>query len=780
MKYLFVLLFIYSAFEVKAQEMTQKIRGVVTDQSSKEPLFGVNIYVENSNPPQGAVSDMDGNFSINNVALGRVSLVVSSMGYNTVRIPDIVVSSAKEVVLNIEIEEMVKKLDEVVIKAKQTEGESINKMATLSVQSFSMEQAGRYAGGMDDPARMASSYAGVASGLGSNAIVVRGNAPKGLLWRLEGVEITNPSHFADMVAFGGGGVSSLSGMVLSTTDFFTGAFPAEYGNAVSGVFDLRMRSGNNEQHEHAFQIGTNGLEFASEGPFCKSKKSSYLFNYRYSTLALLSPILPPEAGKISYQDLSFKNNFILNNAGILSFWGLASIDHQLKKAFNDSLDWESDIDRKRNDYSTAMTAFGLSHKITVSKKAYLSSTLAFTGTTIQLKEDSLNNLLSLLPSQKVAYNTANFVFSQFYNHKFNARHTNKTGFVVTQKNYDIEMKKINADNNQLVEFSNENGQTYLLQAFTQSQFKPVQNVILNIGLHSQWFLLNDNYSIEPRAGIRWNFNEKQSISLAYGLHSRLEMLNYYLSKKTIASGAIVQPNKNMDFSKSHHFVMSYNYMFNNNLSLKIEPYYQYLYDIPVIDHSYFSLINLESDWFFNDSLINKGKATNIGVDFTLEKYLSKGWYGLSTLSLFDSKYKGGDNTWRDTRFDKGYVVNVLLGKEWNTGRQKEDLISFNGKISCFGGDRLHPVNEEATMANKELVYDYLNAFEEKKPDSQIISFSINYRNNKEKYSGVWSLQIINILGQKEFEGYTYNRQTNQIDKEQDPFIIPSLSYRIEF
>jgi len=242
------------------------------------------------------------------------------LGFEPVVISEIAVGSGKEVVVNAGLKESQVELEEVVIKAKTDKKQAMNSMAIISSRQINMEEARRYAGAFDDPARLASSYAGVAAGnMNSNGIVVRGNAPKGVLWRLEGLEIANPSHFANLTTFGGGGISSLSAQMIDNSDFYTAAFPAEFGNALSGVFDLKMRSGNRDKREHAFQAGITGLDFSSEGPFKKGQPATYLFNYRYSMFGLIKPILPDNAGLITYQDVAFKTDFPTRNSGVFQF-----------------------------------------------------------------------------------------------------------------------------------------------------------------------------------------------------------------------------------------------------------------------------------------------------------------------------------------------------------------------------------------------------------------------------------------------------------------------------
>jgi hypothetical protein len=245
-----------------------------------------------------------------------------------------------------------------------------------------------------------------------------------------------------------------------------------------------------------------------------------------------------------------------------------------------------------------------------------------------------------------------------------------------------------------------------------------------------------------------------------------------------SNNGFTEPNKNLDFSKAHHIVVGYDWKINENMHLRIEPYYQYLYNIPVIPNSSFSLINLDKDWFITDSLVNKGKGTNIGIDITFERFLQQGYYYLITASVFDSKYKGGDGIEHDSRYNKHYVFNVLGGKEWTF--HYRNLLSINGKLTFMGGNRISPLDEQASLLKKEAVYDETHAFADSKPQVWYADFTINYKINRKGHSSIWSLKIINALGMKEYAGYRYNYKTGMMEQEAEAIVVPNVSYRIDF
>lgn len=772
-----VLLLLFFAFsESFAQQPTQTIRGNVIDNASNAPLPYVNVILANSK--FGTTTDSLGNFILRNVSVGRYTIQVSMISYEPYVLKEVQVSSGKEVFLNISLKENIEALAEVVVKPKVNKEQPINSLASVSAKMLSIEEAKRYAGGFDDPARLVSSFAGVSSNVSNNAIVVRGNSPQSLQWKMEGVEIPNPNHFADLSTFGGGGLTALSSQLLANSDFFSGAMPAEYNNALSGVFDIFMRNGNNQKPEHTFQLGLLGIDVSSEGPFKKNGKSSYLFNYRYSTLALLEPLMPDNADGTTYQDLSFKLNFPTKKAGTFSIWGIGLIDGSDAKAKTNISEWKYDSDKETQDAKQYMGAAGISHKIILNHKQFVKSTLATTINGIDFWTERMNNNSELVPKNKINNRNYSFVLSSFINTKFNTKHINKTGFVATGMMYNISLKNTLPIGTPLQTIVNENGFSTLISAYSNSTINFSKYLTMNVGVNGQYFTLNKHYTIEPRIGIKYQFKDNQTFSLAYGLHSRLERLNYYFIKNSKYGDEAV--NKNLDFTKSHHLVLGYDISLSEVAHLKIEIYYQRLLNAPVIADSSFSMINQQNDWFFDKKLQSTGSGENYGVDITLEKYLSRGYYYMITNSVFNSKYRGGDNIWRDTRYNRNFNFNFLIGKEWQMGTSNQNVLSLNARFSYQGGERYSPINQTASATENDAVFDETRAFSKQFPPAFTSHFTASYKINKKKSSHEIALKIINTTMYKEFTGFEYNYQTHIVDECREAIFIPNLSYKIEF
>ncbi|MCO6477543.1 MAG: TonB-dependent receptor, partial [Phaeodactylibacter sp.] len=244
-----ILLFAIACAPASWGQAFQTIKGAVVDQQSEIPVIGAAVELLSVGPPRGAVTDIDGRFSIAEVPVGRHTVRVSYLGYSPVTIPNVLVTAGKETVLNLSLEESVVQMNEVVVNGRVEKGKANNEMATISTRSFNLEEVTRFSGGRNDVARLAGNFAGVATADDSrNDIVIRGNSPTGVLWRLEGIPIPNPNHFATLGTTGGP-VSALNPNLLATSDFLTSAFPAEYGNALAGVFDIGFRSGNRDNYE---------------------------------------------------------------------------------------------------------------------------------------------------------------------------------------------------------------------------------------------------------------------------------------------------------------------------------------------------------------------------------------------------------------------------------------------------------------------------------------------------------------------------------------------------
>lgn len=754
-----------------AQRFTQIIKGQVIDAESRQPLVGASIVVVSVQPLLGAQTDANGFFKMMGVPVGRHTLKISFLGYENGLIQELVVGAGKEIDLTIRLTESLQQLETVTVKAAPQNGAALNEMATVSARSFSVEQVKRYAAAINDPARMALTYAGVANNNEqSNALIIRGNSPKGVLWRMEGVEIPNPNHFAEEGATGGG-ISALSVNMLSNSDFFTGAFPAEYGNATSGVFDLKLRKGNHEKREYSVQVGVLGADVAAEGPFKRSGKSSYLINYRYSTLEMIKRAGIEIIGDAApdFQDGAFKFFFPTSQNSTLSLWGMGGLSRQIRRRTTQNDAFHSD-----------RAVVGLNYTHFLSTQSYLDATVSWSANRqtydatrlqqIYLREENFTNQAYRLSLQ--------------WNHKVNARHSIRIGLIMSHLKFVLLNQTI--DGPRLSTTVNQRGETALIQAYGQWKFRVSPTVSLTSGIHTTRLGIAGQASIEPRGGIRLNLSSRHALTGGIGVHSRIEALSTYFAQVKTINGRVTQANKNLDLMKSTHFVLGYEFRPREDWRWQVETYYQHHFDV-AIGTAYAktpflrteSMLNL-MDGYITDSLVSTGTGRNYGVDFTLEKFLTKGFYFILTSSLYQAKYTARDGIERNSRFNGNFVQNILLGKEWKMGKTKTNTLAVNLRSLWAGGNRYVPIDLAQSQKRNTAVRVYERSYEEQLPNYFRLDTRISFTKNRQKTTSTLSLDVQNVFNRLNLYQPFYDTATKSLQFDTQLGLVPILNWRIEF
>lgn len=767
---------VYAAQQALRPMPTQTIRGQVIDEASRQPIPYASISLPDK-PRIGVAADSLGRFTLPPLPVGRYAIRASYMGYEPRIVDEIVLTSAKEVDLTVSLKENVFQLKEVTICPKGSKQNTVNPMALTGGRMLSVEEAQRFAGGFDDPARLVSSFAGVAGNVSSNAISVRGNSPQFSQWRIEGIEIPNPTHYPDITGLGGGLLTGLSTHTLDNSDFFNSAFPAEYSNALAGVFDMSLRTGNSQHYEHSFQIGTWGIDLASEGPISRKNQSSYLVNYRYSYSGLMDAISGADEG-LDYQDLTFKLNFPTKRAGTFSIWGIGIFDKVLQKSKEERSQWEYISDRQQNDNRFGKAVLALGHQLPLKGDAYLKTTLALTHSNVRGIVDQMDTKGEFHRMADVKNSNTDVVLSSYLNKKLSGRHTNRTGITLTRLSYGVDLQSSEHAGvyEPMKQMAKGSGNDLATSAFTQSVFNIHAKLDASVGLTGQFFTLNRHWNLEPRASLKWKLPHQQSLALAYGWHSTRGRLDYYYIKTPETGEELV--NKNLDFSKAHHLSLSYAVRLSESTRLKAEPYYQSLYDIPVDPNSPFSVLNYNG-YVLNKRLVNEGKGRNYGIDLTVERHLSEGWYALFSGSLFKSEYRGSDKVWRNTRMDRRFIVNALAGKEWMVGRRKKNVFSANLRLSYQGGDCYTPIDLEKSQENQGIQVDESRAYSLRLPSAFTSDLTLRYRVNKKRVSHEVALMLLNMNGFKQTY-YTFNLLTNTVEKKREAPMIFGISWKIYF
>jgi hypothetical protein len=760
---------------------TQTIRGSVVDQAVQTPIPGATVVLLSADPTRGTMTEADGSFRLTNVPVGRQTLKISFVGYKEALLANVVVDAGKELVLTIALEETVGQLAEVVVRPTLEKDKPLNELSTVSARTFSVEETQRFAAAVNDPARMATAYAGVVGANdGNNMIVIRGNTPNGLLWRMEGVEIPNPNHFGG-VGMASGGISILSAQLLANSDFLTGAFAAEYGNALSGVFDLRLRRGNNQRAERTVQTGALGLDVSAEGPFKKGYKGSYLFNYRYSTLGLLSRAgLNVGPGQTIFQDLSFNVYLPTNRLGTFTLFGFGGLSSQSIDAKRDSTAWTDEFDRYDNRYTANTGAAGLTHALNIGPRTYLKTVALLSG----FENRSRTNWLppTYVPELRgeEGYVIRKGILSTMLTHKLNAQHTLRAGLIGTQIGYDLSRNAWDAEQRRLIRTVGvPNQRTHTLQAFAQWNYRPTEALTVNAGLHYLRLALNGTDALEPRAAVRWAFGVGQALSLGYGLHSQTQNPATLFASRPGNDLGTLPANQSLGFTRAHHLVLGYDRRLTDYLRLKVETYYQSLFNIPVAADtaSSFALIN-DLDGFYSFPLTSTGRGRNYGLELTLEQFLHNGLYLLLSSSLYRSEYRSPDQIWRRSRFDGGHATSFLAGKELELNDR--NTLGINIKLTYTGGFRETPVDVATSRERAETVrFDEL-AYTNKLPDYFRTDVRFSWKKNRPRSTRTLSLDIQNVTNRQNVFGTSFDPQTGDTRTFYQVGLLPVLSYKVAF
>lgn len=775
-----------SRASAQSDSIVQTLRGTIVDAVTSSPLAGITVRVVGSDSTKrGGYTDTRGRFRVSRLPVGRYTLTALGVGREPLVIDNVLVTSGKEVVLSLTMNESYISSKEVTVVSSRDEDVMItnSEMATVSARAFNVEDTKRYAGALGDPSRMAQNFAGVVGANDSrNDIVVRGNSPAGMLWQMEGMNIPNPNHFA-ATGTTGGPVSMLNNNLLAKSDFFTSAFPANYGNAISGAFDLRMRDGNNEKWEYTAMMGFNGLEAGVEGPL--GNGGSFVANYRYSTLALFS-LIGLDAGTggavPQYEDLNARVVYPVGDAAKLTLFATAGrsninflaqdIDTTKKNFYGDP---NQDLRVKYGSFWS-----GLRYDQLFGESTSMSLTLGASGAREGATIDTLD-WVSRIASRNtnVAADVITASAVGQIRHKFSGATTLIGGFLVDHQNHSIAVRdRIGTPNE--ADRRRFDTTALLTQVYASLRHRITERFLATAGVHLQQYTLGDAIAVGPRLGLQYSLTDELTLSAGYGLHAQSQPVTTY-SLLTVENGVTRATNADLGFTKAHHIVAGADWVPVSNLRFKIEGYQQSIFDVPVtIQPSSYSALNGGTDFAPDnqDSLVNNGSGRNIGLEFTGERFFADNWYALATVSIFDSKYTGSDGVERNTAFNTGYAANVLLGKEWPVGGGVTLISSV--RAGFVGGRYLTPLDQQASQAAGQAVYDESRAFSERQTPYFRADVRVGYRWELGWSTMELTVDVQNVTNNQNIFLQRYNPRTNTIATEyqQGFFVVPTFRWTL--
>ncbi len=783
MKIVILLIFIVLTTASYSQSH-QNVRGIITESFTEKPIEGVivKLLIDDISIKE-TISNEKGEFEFNNVKLGHYDIWFNHLGYKSFIQPEVGVSMSKETIIEVIMEPLPKQLKTVEVKPEKERGTPINEMATTSVFSIHPNDAKRIAGGLNDPIRVAGTLPGVtsATGFSANFISIRGNSPRGLKYYMDGIELPNPTHFA-RIGSAGGTFTIFNLDLLDKSDFYTGAFPAQFANSIGGVFDVRFRSGNTQKHEFNIQVGTLGANFGAEGPLSKKHKASYIFNYRYATVSLgrvSNPSTP------TYQDLNFNISLPLKNNAKLHFFAISGISNRTRAGIMDSTKWKESLDRTTLYLASTTATLGTTYKKYINSNNVFNMSIIGAYTKQADNKDYILNDYSILHQRINEYTSMPLSASMILKHKFGIRHKNITGVSFTSTQHQWLAEKYSfIDSTQYI-LMNGNGRSNLFKAYTQSKIAVNENFDIIAGIHYLIYDVNNQQSFEPRLSLNYKINDHHSITSSFGKHSQIDNYATYLYQIKNGFNETIYPNKNLDFIRAYHYVLGYKGKVFTNHLLRVEVYYQDLYNVPV-DTGSFSVINLRELQEIR-MLTNNGTGKNYGLDFGFERYTDNGLYYIFNSSVYRSFYTGGDGITRSTAYDNMFNLRFIVGKEYKLkvsiskkNIEKFRSFSWNSNLNVLGGQPYTPLDLTISKIQQETVYNENLAFSQRGKTLVFLDFNFSYTINKKGRKTVWAVQIKNLFSNGQAIFREYDTVSDKEIEIKSTAFFPNIYYRLEF
>ncbi len=734
-----------------SQTVQQTLRGTILDVETYRPISNAQLAI--ASIVDNITTDIAGKYRIDAIPIGRHQLQVSAEGYKTLNVP-ILVETGRELILEIVLHPSTSAIDTIMVKATRLEATS-----PLSTHSITIEETLRLPATFYDPARMMANHAGViAMNDQANHISVRGNSPNHLSWRLEGLEIVNPNHTAnagtitDLPTFNGGGVNMLSAQMLGDSRFYKGNFPTQDGNVIGGMLDMRLRKGNDERHEFIGQIGLIGIDVAAEGPISKKSRASYLANYRYSTLGLLSNLgvdLGDEA--INFQDAAVHLSLPTQNQGNFTLFGIWGKSSNVFEGQRDSSLWTEQKAMFDINFQSNMLIVGGTHGIAVGQQGYWKTSVAHSqaDNTRSIRDFVGIGNINELKQQKTALRTE-------YSTRFDAKNRLKLGASYTQYSWIMGQAE-----------QAQNYEPGITSAYANWTHQFNSKLKADAGMHTlvtnkdflNGSLTNPNVStqIQPRFSLNYQMTTKQSLHLAYGHHSQL-----------FPYGRL----------ESEQLGLNYKHRFTPSTNLQVEWYWQNISpSINQLDGS--NTINTFELIAFPEASPTDSKARNYGIEASLQRYITNDYYFIANATLFESEFQDDNGDWQATRWNNNYAFNLTGGKEWTKQKKKaKRIFGLNARLAYGGGARSNTIDIMASDAFFTRYTD-VNDFSRQFPDYFKLDMRLYWKRNKAKHNSMFALDIQNATNAQNIAFEYYDVVQEKIVTKYQLGIIPILSWRIE-
>lgn len=754
----------------------QTLRGTVRDASTGEALIGANLRLiaAADTLPISTITDLSGQYIFQNLRSGYYTMTIEYGGYRPMIIREINVAGGKETLLDIIYDQNV---DLPMLTIVNTATRRLPQ--PISEIPLTREQTLRFPATFFDPARLAMAYPGVMNNDDqANGLSIRGNSPAFVRWHLEGADIVNPNHltnagtFSDRPTAAAGGVLMFSAQLLDNSSLLTGSFPAGYGEALGGIMDMNLRRGNSRQHEFTAQAGLIGLDVAAEGPLFGQRSavngqrpSSYLVNYRYSTVGLLGQMgISFGDEEIDFQDLSFKLNFQGKNGGEWSLFGLGGLSNNVFRHKSDSASIEAFKEFFDIDYQSKTGVIGLSNWLPLGKKGWIKTTIAASGQT---------NERTSVSAQYENYDSRDDIDeskisgSVTLSQRLSAQWRVMAGVLLTRQYFRYE-SVLYTQPQEIPDHQYLATQPWANATWSSRNEK----TSIQGGLHSLIFPYKDRVTLEPRLTITQQIAPNHRLALSGGRYSAIAPL-WLL-------------DDDFDLQRAWHAGLRYTWNATPEWIFKGETFLQFQDEVGVDagPPSTFSLLN-ENDYtvYSQKTLIYNGSGRNRGLELSAEHYFTGDWFALLNTTFLKSEYQGSDQVWRSARWHTRYITNLTVGKEWQRDKRPGQVRTFgiNGRFTWTDGPRTMPVDSVASAAAGYTVFDEQYGYSVAQRDYVRLDLRVYWKRSFDnRRNSTFAMDFQNVTMRENIAYQYWDPYTQKVETKYQLGLIPNLSWRIEF
>lgn len=739
------------------------LKGAINNSLNNDPVMFANILILGTD--FGTTTDVDGTYEITGLEPGLYDVRASYIGFNENTEYEVQVTNAKPTILNFKLEEASQQLEEVVVRAspfRKTEE------SPVSLRTIGVAEIQRNPGANRDISKVVQSLPGVTTVSSfRNDLIIRGGAPNENRFYLDDVEVPNINHFATQGA-SGGPVGMINVNFIKEVDFYSGAFPANRGNALSSVFNFRQKDGRDDKLGATFTVGASDFGLTLEGPIGASKKTTYLFSARRSYLQLLFqalelPFLP------TYNDAQLKIKHKINQKNEIYLIGLGAIDEfSLNLEANDTEEQQYLLNNLPVSPQWNYTG-GLVYKhyedngywTFVLSRNHLNnrSTKYF-----QNDESSEDNLLLDYESAEIENKLRIENTTRINDYKFNYG----VGYEWIKYQNRTFNKIFTAAGPQTINYAAELAlQKYF--AFGQISRKWLdERLITSLGFRID----GNDYSKEmnnpldqfsPRFSLAYAFTERLAFNFNAGMYFQLPpftILGYQEDNK------FVNKNNGVTFIQSNHLVAGLEYNTATSSKISLEAYYKKYSNYPFLIRDQVTLANLGGDFGIvgNEPAISRSKGNAYGLEFLFQQRLYKGFYGIVSYTLGWSEFEDKNQDLVASSWDARHITNLTFGKKFTNGWLKDIEIGVNWRFQT-GLPYTPFVESSALVANWDRTgralpnYDLINSLRTEN------SSTIDIRIDKKWYFKKWSLNL--YLDLENLTGNAVNLPTLVLDRPLD-------------